>query len=75
MIKGLNDTANKDTRNAFRLKKENKAIKNWVIRYIRNLFEHEENYYKPVRIVNIWNNIYIEYKNKVDTKKLSIKKN
>ena len=75
MIKGLNDTANKDIRNEFRLKKENKAIKNWVIRYIRNLFEHEENYYKPVRIVNIWNNIYIEYKNKVDTKKLSIKKN
>ena len=75
MIKGLNDTANKDIRNAFRLKKENKAIKNWVIRYIRNLFEHEENFYKPVRIVNIWNNIYIEYKNKVDTKKLSIKKN
>ena len=75
MIKGLNDTANKDIRNVFRLKKENKAIKNWVIRYIRNLFEHEENYYKPVRIVNIWNNIYIEYKNKVDTKKLSIKKN
>ena len=68
MRKGLNDTANKDIRNVFRLKKENKAIENWVIRYTRNLFEHEENYYEPVKIVNIWNNIYVEYKNKVDTK-------
>ena len=68
MRKGLNDTANKDIRNVFRLKKENKAIKNWVIRFIRNLFEHEENYYEPVKIANICNNIYIEYKNKVDTK-------
>ena len=31
--------------------KENKAIKDRIIRDTRNLFEHEEeNYYKPVRV-------------------------
>ena len=34
----LNDTAIVDIRNLFRLKKENKAIKNRVIGDIRNLF-------------------------------------
>ena len=32
----------KDVRNTFRLKKENKAIKDRINRDIRNLFEHEE---------------------------------
>ena len=32
----------KDVRNIFRLKKENKAIKDRINRGIRNLFEHEE---------------------------------
>ena len=33
-------------------------------RDIKNLFGHEgeENYYKPVRVSNIWSNKYIEYK-------------
>ena len=35
-------------RNVFRLKKENKGIKDKIITDIRNLFEHEEKYYKPV---------------------------
>ena len=49
--------------NLSRLKKENKAIKNRVIRDIRNLFEHEEeeSYYKPVRVGNFCSNNYIEY--------------
>ena len=32
----------KDVRNIFRLKKENKAIKDRINRDIRNLLEHEE---------------------------------
>ena len=34
----------KDTRNLFRLKKENEAIKDRVIGDIRNLFDHEDKY-------------------------------
>ena len=36
----------KDIRNLFRLKKETKAIKDRILRYLKNLFEHEgeENY-------------------------------
>ena len=41
-------TAIKDIRKLFRLKKEKEAIKARIIRDIRNLFEHEEDYYKPV---------------------------
>ena len=52
MKKETDDTTAKDTRNLFRLKKENKVIKDIILRYITNLFEHEEeeNYYKPVRV-------------------------
>ena len=32
----------KDKRKLFRLKKETKAIKDRILRYIKNLFEHEE---------------------------------
>ena len=35
------ETKIKDVRNLFRLRKENKAIANRLIRDIRNLFEHE----------------------------------
>ena len=66
------DTTIKDIRNLFRLEKENKAIKvriikennvikDIILRGIRNLFENEENYYKPVRVCNFWSDIYIEY--------------
>ena len=45
----------KDVRNIFRLKKENKPIKDRIIRDIRNLFEHEEeDQYKSVRVGNVW---------------------
>ena len=71
-----NDTAIKDTKNLFRLKKESKVITDSIFTDIRNLFEHkEENYYKPVRVSNFWTNNYIEYEGKGDRNKtLSIEK-
>ena len=57
----IDGTTTKNIRNLFRLKKENKAIKKKKIKDITNLFEHEEeDYYKPVRVGNFWNNNYIE---------------
>ena len=43
---------------------------------LKNLFEHEEeeNYYKPVRVSNFWNNNYIEYKtNMIEIKHYQLK--
>ena len=51
--KEQNYTAIKDKRNLFRLEKEIKAIKDRILRDIKNRFEHEKeevNYYKPVRV-------------------------
>ena len=46
----------------FRLKKQNEAIKDRIIRDIRNLFYHGENdYYKLVRGGNFWSSNYIKY--------------
>ena len=56
----------RDTRNHFRPKKEIKEIKDIILRDIKNIFEYEkeeENYYKPLRVNNVWSNDYIEYKN------------
>ena len=39
-------------RNLFKLEKENKAIKDKIIRDIRTLFK-EDDYYKPIRIEKI----------------------
>ena len=53
--KEQNDTVIKDIRNLFRLKNEVKGIKDIGLRYINNLSEYEneeENYYKPVRVIN-----------------------
>ena len=45
----------------FRLKKEDKKIKDRIIRCIRSLFEREEqDYEKPIRIGNSWRKNYIE---------------
>ena len=55
----------KSKRNYFKLKKENQAIKDKIIRYIRRLFEQEEkDHYKPIRVGNSWNNelVVIEIK-------------
>ena len=59
----------RDIRNLFRLEKETKAIKDIIIRDVKNpseLEKEEENYYKPVRIINFWSNCYIEYKTNSD---------
>ena len=42
LTKKVNYTAVKDIRNLFRQRKETKAIKDRIIRYIKGLFEHEE---------------------------------
>ena len=50
--------------------KKTKAIKDRILRDIKNLFEHkEEIYYKPVRVNNFWSNNYIEYKSNGDRNK------
>ena len=55
--KELNCNAIKDIRNLFTREKETKAIKDIILRDLKNVFEYEEeNYYKPVRVNN-----YIEY--------------
>ena len=52
--KELNFTAIKDIRNLLRREKETKAIRDRMLRDIKNLFELEEQeiYYKPVRVSN-----------------------
>ena len=58
-----------------RLEKENKAVKSRIFRDIRNFFEHEENYYKPVRVNNAWSTNHIEYEsNSNKNKTISVKK-
>ena len=74
--KELNYTAIKDIRNLFRREKETKAIKDRILRDIKNFFEHEEeNYYKPVRVNNFWSNNYVAYKSNGGRKKtISVEK-
>ena len=49
--KELNHSAIKDRRNLFEIVKETKAIKDKMLRDIKNHFEHEEgHYYKPIRL-------------------------
>ena len=61
-------------RNLFKLKNENKAIKYRIIRDIRTLFKQEDDYYKPTRVVNLWNNNDIKYESSGDrNKNLSVK--
>ena len=52
-----------DIRNLFRQEKETKAIKDRILRDVKNPFEHEEerNYCKTVRVNHFWSNNYIEY--------------
>ena len=60
----------KHIRKVFRLEKENKAIKDRIIRSIRHLFMNgEEDYYKPVREGNFWSNNHIEYESNGDRNK------
>ena len=46
------------------------GILGYIIRYIRNLFEHkEEDYYKPVTVGNFWSNYCIKYESNSDRNK------
>ena len=65
--KKIEDNTIKYIRYLFRLKKENEAIKDRVIRDNRNLSEHEEeSYYKQVRVGHFWSNNCIEYESNGD---------
>ena len=54
--------------------RDNEAIKDKTNRDIKILFEEEDDYYKPIRVGDFWNNNYIEYEsNGGRNKKPSIK--
>ena len=59
----------KGIRYLFRPKKEDNGIKDEVLRYISVLFEPEEDYYKAVKILNAFDNNYIEYESNADKDK------
>ena len=67
----------KAIRNLFRLKREDNAIEDKVLREIRILFksdEDEDDYYKPVRTNNAFSGKYIKIKSNDDKSKcLSVK--
>ena len=58
-----------DVRNLFRLKKEKEAIKDRIIRDIRDLFEHGEDCYKPVRVGYFGGKNYINCESNGDKNK------
>ena len=71
--KEQNYTAIKDIRNLFRQEKETKAIKDRILRDIKNISEpekEEKNYYKQVRVSNFWSKNYIEYGSNGDKNKI-----
>ena len=71
--KAVDGSATKDIRNLFRRRKGNKTIKDKIIADIK-AFEEEDNYYKPIKIGNVWKNYYIEYESNSDkSKSLSVK--
>ena len=68
------DNIIKSIRNLFKLKRDNEAIKDRIIQDIKILFEQEDDYYKPIRTDNFWNNNYIAYEsNGGENKNLSVK--
>ena len=55
-------------------KKKIKHLKTEIIKDIKNLFEQEADFYKPVRLGNFYTKNYIEYEKNGDwNKTLSIK--
>ena len=74
MEKKFEENIIKSIGNLFKLRKENETIKDRIIRDIRTLFKQEDDYYKPIRVHNFWNDSYIEYESSVDgNKNLSVK--
>ena len=64
----------KSVRNLLKLKKEKEKIKGRIIRNIKALSKKEDDYYKPTRVDNFWNNNYIKHESSGDrNKKLSVK--
>ena len=56
------------------MKKENQTIKDKIIRDIKTLFEEENDYHKPIKVDNFWNNNFIKYESNSDkNKNLSVK--
>ena len=66
--KKIGKSTTKAIRKHFRLKKENKTTKNEINTDITLFFEHGDDYYKPVRVGNFWNNNCIEYESNGDKK-------
>ena len=62
-------TKSKNIRNYSQLQNENEEIKDRIIRDNRNLFQQEEDYYKPVKAGNFWSNSYIKYESNGDWNK------
>ena len=52
-----------------RKRKNKRIVKNKIIRYIRTLFEKEEDYCKPKTENSFWNDNYIEYESNGDNDK------
>ena len=53
---------------------KNGAIKDIIIRDVRTLLKQKDDYYKPIRKVNFWNNSYIKYESSGDrNESLSVK--
>ena len=48
----MNNNTINSIKNVFKLKKENEAIKDRILRDIRNLFEKEKEDFKSVRVSN-----------------------
>ena len=66
--KAIDDSATKHIRNLFRRRKGNKTIKDKIIRDIKD-FGEKDNYYKPIKIGNVWKSYYIEYESNSDKSK------
>ena len=67
--KQFEENITKSIRNLFKLNKEKKWFKDIIIGDIRTLFKQEDDYHKPTRVVNFWNNDCIEQKSSSDKKK------
>ena len=62
----------RNIRNLFRLENIRKGVEDKILGEIKNLFEE---YHKPVRFNNFWNNNYVEYKSNSDKNRaLSVEK-
>ena len=59
--KEIGNSATKNIKILFRLKKQKETIKDKITRNIETLFEQEDDYYKPIKVGNFWNYNYIGY--------------